>query len=112
MAGKNIFTVALEEKTIELLRFLEMQTSISQASHVRNALKLYFSMVKEYGYDFIFEASSMEEETLSKYYVRIKEAPKTLLKTEVFKKTDSAETAGPRKKKNADSGTKGKRLSL
>lgn len=85
MAGKNIFTVALEEKTIELLRFLEMQTSIPQASHVRNALKLYFSLVKEYGYDFIFEASSMDQEALAKHYVRIKEVPKTKLKTEVVK---------------------------
>jgi hypothetical protein len=110
MAGKNIFTVALEEKTIELLRFLEMQTSIPQASHVRNALKLYFSMVKEYGYDFIFEASSMDQEMLAKYYVRIKEAPKTQVKTEVVKKTDSAETARPQKKKNGDSGEKGKRI--
>ena len=112
MAGKNIFTVALEEKTIELLRFLEMQTSIPQASHVRNALKLYFSMVKEYGYDFVFEASSMDQETLAKYYVRIKEAPKTQLKTEVVKKADSTETAGPQKKKDEGSGAKGKRLSI
>lgn len=110
MAGKNIFTVALEEKTIELLRFLEMQTSIPQASHVRNALKLYFSMVKEYGYDFIFEASSMDQATLAKYYVRIKEAPKTQLKTEVVKKRDPAETAGPQKKKNENSGARGKRI--
>ncbi len=106
MAGKNIFTVALEEKTIELLRFLEMQTSIPQASHVRNALKLYFSMVKEYGYDFIFEASSMDQEMLAKYYVRIKEAPKTQLKTEVVKGVNPVGSSRYSKKKNDDLGAK------
>jgi hypothetical protein len=106
MAGKNIFTVALEEKTIELLRFLEMQTSIPQASHVRNALKLYFSMVKEYGYDFVFEASSMDQETLAKYYVRIKEAPKTKLKTEFVKEAASIINARPKKTNNEDSGAR------
>ncbi|HEY9159841.1 MAG TPA: hypothetical protein VIS94_01965 [Desulfomonilia bacterium] len=110
MAGKNIFTVALEEKTIELLRFLEMQTSIPQASHVRNALKLYFSLVKEYGYDFIFEASSMDQATLAKYYVRIKEAPKTQLKTEVVKDINQVVSARSQKRKNDDSGTKEKKL--
>jgi hypothetical protein len=110
MAGKNIFTVALEEKTIELLRFLEMQTSIPQASHVRNALKLYFSLVKEYGYDFIFEASSMDQEALAKHYVRIKEVPKTKLKTEIIKEAKPVESARSPKNKNDDFGSKGKRL--
>lgn len=76
MPNKKVLSVYLEDAAQQQLKFLELQTSIPQAAHIRNALNAYFSLVKEYGISYIFDASRLNQETYAKYYGKIKEPPK------------------------------------
>jgi hypothetical protein len=76
MSNKKVLSVYLEDATQQQLKFLELQTSIPQAAHIRNALNAYFSLVQEYGISYIFDASRLTQETYAQYYGKIKEPPK------------------------------------
>jgi len=75
MSNKKVLSVYLEDTAQQQLKFLELQTSIPQAAHIRNALNAYFSLVQQYGISYIFDASRLTQETYAQYYGKIKEPP-------------------------------------
>jgi hypothetical protein len=75
MKNKKVLSVYLDDDAQKQLKFLEYQTGIPQAAHIRNSLNAYYAMIRKYGAGYILDVASMDQETYIKYYGRTMNTP-------------------------------------
>jgi hypothetical protein len=75
MKNKKVLSVYLDDDSQKQLKFLEYQTGIPQAAHIRNSLNAYYAMIRKYGAGYILDVASMDQETYIKYYGRTMNTP-------------------------------------